>query len=46
MLYGDPEHQIGLAFLTNKMYLATDIHSPQFARLFKSTYDIVNRQQT
>ncbi len=41
MLYGDPEYQIGLAFLTNKMYLGIDIQSPQFITMLKATYDIV-----
>ena len=41
MVFGDLEHQIGFAFLTNKMYSGLEQESPQFVPMFEATYDIV-----
>ena len=43
LVYGDLEHKLGFAFLTNKMYSGFSPFSPQNTRLLKATYDIVER---
>ena len=43
MVYGDLQHQLGFAFLTNRMFVGMSARSPQFKALEKIMYDIVSR---
>ena len=43
MVYGDVEHKIGFAFLTNRLYSGLNPFSPQFKALLNATYDIVEK---
>ena len=48
MVYGDPEHKLGLAFLTNKLYAGLNFNiqaSPQFKTLIEATYDVLKEIQ-
>ena len=38
MVYGDLEHILGLAFLTNKLYSGLNPISPQYRHLLEATY--------
>ena len=41
MVYGDLEHKLGLAFLTNKLYSGLNPISPQYRRLLEATYHVL-----
>ena len=43
MVYGDVEHKIGFAFLSNRLYSGLNPFSPQFKVLFNATYEIVEK---
>lgn len=43
MVYGDPEHRLGFAFLTNKMYSGLTIYSPLFLHLYNATYSVIQQ---
>ena len=43
MVYGDPEHKLGHAFVTNKMYSGFGMFSPQYKKLLKATYDTAEK---
>ena len=45
MVYGDLEHKLGHAFLTNKMYNGFTAFSPQYKKLLKATYGTVEKLQ-
>ena len=42
MVYGDMEHKLGQAFLTNKMYSGLNF-SQQYKMLLKATYEVVEK---
>ena len=45
MVYGDLEHKLGHAFLTNNMYNGFTAFSPQYKKLLKATYDTAEKIQ-
>ena len=41
MIYGDLEHKLGFAFLTNRLDTGMRIRTPPFISLLDATYDVV-----
>ena len=43
MVYGDPEHKLGFAFVTNRLDMGARHQSPPYKSMIGATYDIVKR---
>ena len=41
LVYGDPEHKLGFAFLTNRLDSGVGAFTPPAQSLLQATYDIV-----
>ena len=43
MVFGDPEHKLGFAFVTNRLDPGFRTHTPPFKSMIAATYDVVKK---